>query len=246
MKYTRFLIPTLCLCLLCGCGNNIAEVTPTPTAEVTKQERRNSIPVFYENPEKIYNYTFGELGEVQKTGWTLGKRTNNDMRVEADWYQIAKSSFNDKMKEIDEIKLLFVRVTFVNEPDLPKLGNGENTKIVVDAVIGEGELLEKWKRLVKSAEFTFNRDCRFDSGEDYSEKETFISFYGSKYDSPKYLFDGDGRIYYNKAESISYLRFPDNESGNEYIKLTEEIKTLAKKRYNEAYQRASVYPYLTD
>lgn len=51
------------------------------------------------------------------------------------------------MKEFDKINMLFVRITFIDEPDLPKLSNGGQTKIVVDAIIGECELLENGKAL---------------------------------------------------------------------------------------------------
>lgn len=237
----------MCLTLLCGCANQgSAEVSTTPTAELSKEERRNSIPVFYENPDEIYNYKFLTETGVKKTGITIREEPNSNVRAEARAYQWEKSRFNQQMKKFDEINMLFVRITFIDEPDLPKLSNGGQTKIVVDAIIGEGELLEKWKSLVKEAEFKFNRDCWFDSGEDYTEKETYISFYSAVHSSPQYLFDDDGRVYYNKMESVSFFQFPDNESGNGYIKLMEEIKTLAKERYNAAYHRASVYPYLTD
>ena len=93
--------------------------------------------------DEIYNYKFLTETEVKKTGITIREEPNSTVRAEARAYQWAKSRFNQQMKKFDEIFMLFVRITFIDEPDLPKLSNGGQTKIVVDAIIGEGELLEK-------------------------------------------------------------------------------------------------------
>lgn len=238
-------IAVLCPALLCGCGNNIAEVTPAPTAETeatpisTATENMQKPWIVYEDYKSVLTYKFksSPLFDGNKVEFN-GSKTKEEQVFDA-----CVKTLGEIKEKLDGIDRLFIH--FENLEGDEQFGD-VLTLIDIDAVLDDKETVEQWKSLVKDAELELYSNYIYGDKNKYSGIGANIIFCAEISGEVKELFSNFGAYYCNSPLPVTRFKFSSKEKEKEYLDLCNKLNELAEQKYEQALSEPGNNPFLTD
>lgn len=248
MKQVKFLIPVLCLFLLCGCaeqnGDSTAEVTPTPEVTATpkpteKTENNSDTWLAYEDYNSVVKYKFKSSPIFDGSKVELNTSKPKEEQV----LDACKKAFDEVKQNLDKIDRLYIHFEY--------LENGMNlgevlTSIDFDAILDDKDIVDEWKSLVGEAELVMNPEYVYGDEEKYSGVGAKTVFCADISGEVKELFENNGNYYCSSPLPVTKLKFATEEKTAAYRELCDKIYNLAVEKYNKALAEPGNYPYLTD
>ncbi len=246
----KYIIPVLCLTLLCGCteqNTTVAEVTPTPEVTATpeirgNQEKRADITVDYKGYEKLVGYSFKMAPAIDEASIVFADGKTKEEQV----FDVCSGCFEKIKAELDSIDVLYIRFDELYVSDVYEDARLYEKPVHLDAILDDKEIIDEWKSLVKDASLKLNGTYKYGDTEKYTGETTTIIFCAANSGEVKELFSNQGNYYCNSPAPVTSFKFSSEEKKKQFENLIVKIGRLAVEKCDKALAEPGNYPYLTN